>query len=355
MDRRLGLPGRTTLRTTLLLVAVAALATVAGCARKLTSVDEALVAGVYPEGVRGTGAQTPSDLIVWEDAGIAVVLDADPDSVVARVFRSREDAMVGVVFDYINSGGYQMFRREANGGFRAYEDFVRTPTRRWTDHNYYGGASGTVVLPPAQLFEFGDPAPPGTAMPAYIGRALLEGLSSAEYPLTNLGQTVAGAGLATLQYTADETPPDSLITMSWNPVAGAAGYWLHIYSRRGDLVPGFETIRTGLPSPIATGKVRDFFIGYMPASVTSYKLGEPVPAGARVLAYRIINGLQEVLVRVSAVDANGRMLATTLTDTNAGYAETGLILYGEEAAVRYPLNARSVVPQRPPPPELPGN
>lgn len=351
MDQRLGFLRR----IAALLAAIAALAALTGCARKLTSVDEALVAGVYPEGVRGTGAQTPSDLVVWHDAGIAVVLDADPDSVVAEVFRVREGAPVGLVFDYINAGGYQMFRRETNGGFRAYEDFVRTPTKRWTDHDYYGGATGTVVLPPAQLFEFGDQAPPGTAMPAYIGRALLEGLSSAEYPLTNLGQTVAGASLAALQYTADETPPDSLITMSWSPVAGAAGYWMHIYSRRGDLVPGFETIRTGLPSPIATGKVRDFFIGYVPASFTSYKLGDPVPAGGRVLAYRIINGFQEVLVRVSAVDADGRMLATTLTGTNTNYAETGLILNGAETAVRFPLNARVVVPQRPPPPELPGN
>jgi hypothetical protein len=325
------------------LAALTAAVVAAGCARKLTSVDEALIAGVFPEGVRGSGEQTPSDLVVWADLGLAVVADASPDTVVATLYRSAAGAIVGLVFDYIGAGGYQLFRREPNGAFRAYEDFVRTPTRRWTDHDYYGTTNGTVVLPPAQLFEFSDAAPPPTAMPAYIGRAVVEGVSSAEHPLTNLGQTVAG----------EQVQP--LITMSWNAVAGAAGYWLHIYHRRPDVRPGVETIQTGLPSPIATGKIRDFFIGFIPAPLTSYKLGEPVPPGGRVLVYRIINGLQEVLIRVSAVDADGRLLATTLTGTDSNFGLTGLVIDGADTPVRYPLNARMVQPQRPPPPEVPGN
>lgn len=328
----------------------------AGCAKKLTSVDPALAPGAFPEGVRDTLERTPSDLVVWPDTP-NLVLDTMHPAGQYLAYRSGAGAALGAIFDYLEATGYQLFRRETGGGYARFQDFVLTPFKRWAERQVYQSpgslfqAAGTYVLPPAQLFAFADPTPPALSVKGYIGRAVVAGLSSAGYPLTNLGQVTIGAsGLDSVRYRGLRSPPDSLVEMRWEAYPGAAGYWVHIYQNRADIRSGDEAIEIGLPAPVAIGKVRDLFIGYFPAPLTSYKLGDPLPTGSRVLVYRVLLGLQAVLVRVSAVDAGGQMIATIRENGDVGAFQERV---GEQDRRRtFPLGAVVVTPLRPPPPEF---
>ena len=345
-----------------LLVAVALLAGI-GCEKKLPvgPVGEHLVD--YPEGRRDSLERTPSDMVVWPDVALAVTETTYTIPIVTgafTVYRSGPGAMHGVVVDYVQSSGYQMFRQEDGGGYRPLSDFTLTVSRRWSDRHYYGGASGTAVLPPAQFFAFSDPSPATIPLKGYVGRALISGLTGSDFPLTNHGAAPDTTEIAPLRYRGltgvpgDETntgpsPPDSLLALAWDAVPGASGYWVHIYQKRADIRPSgaADEMAIAQPSPIAIGKVRDLFIGYFPAPITSYKLGSPVPIGARVLVYRVLVGLQQVLIRVSAVNASGRMIATT---GSAGDFDQVQERFGQIDRRRtFLLGATKVTPDRPTP------
>jgi hypothetical protein len=332
------------LAVTLALAVLAA----AGCSKKVAidKVGSLLVA--YPEGQRGTLEHTPSDLVVWPDIPNPVINIYNGDTTTYQAYRTDDGVVQGVVLDYVAASSYQMFRRESGGGYRMFDDFVTTPFKRWPDRSYYGAAGGTVVLPPAQYFSFADEAPPAVLSQGYVGRAVISGLSSAGYPLTNLGELASGSDIDELPYTGDTTPPDSLVQLSWQTVPGAAGYWVHIYQTRADIRISDEAVAIGLAGPLAIGKVRDLFLGYFPAPLTSYKIGSDLPAGSRVLVYRVLGGLIPILVRVSAVDANGAMIASTGLSGDTGEF---LEKVNELDRLRiFPLGAVIVTPGRPPPP-----
>lgn len=341
----MSLPIRTALpRVAGVLLAVAALGA-AGCAKKLTTVDSTLVASVFPEGVRDSLERTPSDLVVWPDVPLEVRNQSD-NSLIYTTYRTGAGAIQGVVFDYYGATGYQLFRRETGGGFRQYEDFIRTPSRRWADRDYYGTASGTIALPPAQLYPFADAAPPPVSPNGYIGRAVVAGVTSGQYPITNLGEAMPASAIDSMGYRSSRTPPDSLIHMTWDAVPGAAGYWVHIFQKSPNINSAAEAIRVGLPSPIAIARVRDLFIGYIPAPSTSYKLGDPIPARGRVLVYRVLTALEAVFIRVSAVDRDGRLIAMTggaSSDVGSYHEQVGPI----DRLLAFPIGAVEVTPRRP--------
>jgi hypothetical protein len=275
------------------------------------------------------------------------------------VYRSAPGAIHGSVVDYTQAGGYQMFRQEDGGGYRRFSDFALSASRRWSDRSYYGAASGALSLPPAQFFTFTDATPAVALAKAYVGRAVITGLSGANYPLTNNAAARDTVAIPSLRYTGrtglpgnpdtGPAPPDSLLEMSWDAIPGAAGYWVHIYVKRADIRSSEDAIALAHPAPIATGKARDIFIGYFPAPLTAYKLGSPIPLGSRVLAYRVIQGLQEVYIRISAVDANGRMIATTgaAGDIDAVQERIGQV----DRRRTFLLGAKKVTPDRPRPPD----
>ena len=98
--------------------------------------------------------------------------------------------------------------------------------------------------------------------------------------------------------------------------------------------------------------VRDWYIAYFPAPLTSYKLGDPLQPGSRVVVYRVLDALRSVLVRVTAVDAHGRMIATIGENVGLDTPLTGARAYNEDDATRsrvFPPRAITVTPQRPPP------
>lgn len=344
-----------------LLLAIGAVAGI-GCAKKLPVGPVGAELAGYPQGRRDTLERTPSELIVWPDIALAVQ-DSSSDTLTVpnrsfTVYQSGPGVVQGLVVDYTQASGYQMFRREDGGGFRSFTDFMLPAVRRMSDRSYFGGAAGQLVLPAAQLFRFSDPTPAAIPLRGYVGRAVISGVTGSGYPLTNLAATPDTIAIAPLAYTAPTglpgsgpVPPDSLLDMTWETIPGAAAYWVHIYQKRADVraLNAADAIEIAHPSPIASGKVRDLFIGYFPAPRTSYKLGSPVPPGCRVLAYRVLVGLQEVLVRVSAVDATGRMIATTGT---AGDLDVIAERIGNTDRRRsFLLGAKRVTPGRPPPPE----
>ncbi len=334
-----------------------------GCAKKLPvgPIGSQLVA--YPEGRRDTLERSPSDLIVWPDVPLLVSeTSSDTNFIPNRTYiayRFGAGVTHGAVVDYSEADGYQMFRQEPGGGYRAYQDYAVTASRRWSDRSYYGGAAGALVLPPAQFFTFSDRLPVALSERAYVGRAVVSGLTGADFPLTNRGAMSDTTAIPPLLYTGltgfpgnpdtGPAPPDSLLDLSWQSVAGAAGYWVHIYQKRADIRISEDAIAIAHPAPIATGKVRDLFIGFFPAPRTSYKLGSPVPAGSRILVYRVLQGLQEVFIRVSAVDAAGRMIATT---GSAGDMDAVQERFGQVDRRRtFLLGAKKVTPDRPRPPD----
>jgi hypothetical protein len=351
---------------------VPALIPLAGCSKKLPvePIGTALVG--YPEGVRDTLDRTPSDLVVWPDVPITVfegfsLADALPNIFIA--YRTRAGAMQGAIADYMQAGAYQLFRQEEGGGYRSFSDFNASAVKRWPDRSYYGGASGTQVLPPGQLFTFSDRGPSPIALKGYVGRAVVSGLSSAGSALTNLGAAPDTTDIGRMAYTGltgipgntntGPAPPDSLLEMSWESVPGAASYWVHIYQKRADIRVSEEAFAIAQPSPIAQGKVRDLFIGRFPAPITAYKLGDPPPAGSRILAYRVLIGLQEVFIRVSAVNAQGRLIAATGLPATwpsnlsslGGDLDSFAVRVGSVDKKRYfPLGAVRVTPGRPIPP-----
>ena len=340
------------LRIPLALVATLVLALagigVVGCSKKVTAIDASLAPPTYPEGVRDTLSTSLSDLVVWPDIPNPVEIvyaDTTRANEFFTRYRAEEDATVGSIIDYIGSAGYQMFRRENGGGFRRLFDFALTATKRWGDRSYLGTPQGTVVLPPAQMFAFADPAPPTAAVPGYMGRAVVSGISSAHSPLTNLGEVAGGASV--IGWTIDFT--DSLLDIRWSPVSGAKGYWVHIYQPRNDIRTSVEAITNGLVAPVVIGKVRDLFIGYFPATETGYKLGNPAPPGARILYYRVLQGATVVLVRISAVDAEGQLIATHGIDITEG-SDQGAWLEEDAGGNRtlfFPLRAVAVTIGRP--------
>ena len=151
---------------------------------------------------------------------------------------------------------------------------------RPTDRGYYGGAAGALVMPPGQFFSFSDRAPVPTPLKGYVGRAVIAGQSGGDYPLTNRGATPDTTAIRSMRYTGligipgnpnnpTPPPPDSLLALSWETIPGAASYWVHIYQKRADIRVSEEAIAIAQPSPIASGKVRDLFIGTFPAPITS--------------------------------------------------------------------------------------
>jgi hypothetical protein len=311
-------------RRSLVVVGLAmALAAIAapGCAKKVTQVDASYVS---PEGTPSANAR----IIVYPDVAQIVQTfednipeGPDPGDVLlseAEVRASGAGAIHGAILDGTAASGYEVLRRESNGGFRSIKDFVLTPTRRWIDSQW-------------EIYRWTDPTPSGFSPATYLGRGVVSGAVTGSSPLTNVG-LLSSSTIAELVYTGERAPFDSLITMAWQAVPGVAGYWLQVYQNLGGTE---EEIRSGIPAPFATTTVREFFVAYVTAPADSFKIGRD--PGQVLLRRTLLTGI-EYLVRVSAVDGQGRLVATTYGDFEV---QAGLGSYDV-----YRLGAVKVQPRR---------
>jgi len=297
---------------------IAALAVVAlvmaGCAKQVTNpdsnfvLDSTYVSNPSHGGIEGRYS-AQARLIVYADAPLTLDSLADKNPVGTR---GPEDSLVstqtiefapgaihGLIIDSTAANAYQVLRRERNGGYAQLTDYVLNPVVRMLETGW-------------EVYTFDDARPSGFRPPTYVGRGVVAGGVTRSSPLTNAGELRVET-VPALRYTGARSPADSNITMSWDAVAGAAGYWIQIYQHGGGVTEAGRQI-AAQPAPLAARFVRNSFVGFMPAGVTSYQLGEPLPPGAQVLTSRpLING-REYYVRVAAVNSRGEMIAFTYGD-----------------------------------------
>jgi hypothetical protein len=333
-------------------VALAALGLTA-CGEKITTVNPSFTA---PEGA----ASTQSGLAVWREIPNHLYIyrrgnpDASPpiphvlvDSV--TMVTTLPGQLHGVIRDSTTSNSYQVYRREPNNGYRVLYDFNAVPARRWFDRGW-------------EIYHFTDA---DTAVPThtYLGRGVIGGGATLASPLTNEAsdlvravQNITYKGLTGFNIVGDPTPLDSLFTMKWLKVTNAVAYYIHVYQWSFNLIQFEEQIASGMPAPLFIGKSRDILVAYMPApnpspNEVSFTMPPPDgrPAAARILTCRQTRYGQEYLVRISAVDANGQLIAYTYGSYSQelnGVIPGGISLPTTEFAV-YPLGAVKVVPSRP--------
>jgi hypothetical protein len=275
----------------------------AGCTKKVTNVDPGYTT---PEGQRSADAR----LIVYPDAPVTVLTYTDylpdgpdpntgnpgPEDVLLRTDQVyvAPGAVHGLILDGTPASGYQVLRRESTGGYAQLKDYILTPVVSFLDSQW-------------ETYTFDDPRPSGFSPPSYTGRGVVAGTVTPASPLTNVGELVR-SDIPTLAYTGETAPRDSNFTMRWEAVPGATGYWIQIHQFKGN---SEAQVLAAAPAPFISGNVRNYFVGYVAAPATEYRLGDP---GALVLTRRALLWNVEYLVRISAVNDQGEMIAFTRGD-----------------------------------------
>lgn len=307
--------------TARVLAAGLAVAALAGCVKKQpTEVSPSYV----PEGTFSSQAR----LIVFPDLPTTLYTFFDKNPIGVGV----EDSLIGtstvrrgspgelrlMLFDGTQASAFELLRREASGGYFSVNDFLLHPERKYIDGQ-------------REVYLAADDDPSSFSPATYIMRGMVAGEITPESPLTN--EAVAGSGIVQpVTYTGISAPGDSLFTVSWAAVTGAAGYWVHVYqfleAQRDDQVI------SGVPAPAYVDKVRDFFLGYVPAPNTSYKLGD-TPPDVDIYTRRTTLRGQTYLVRIAAVDATGALIAYT-------YGDFGLVPGEGLEYTLFPLGAKAI-------------
>jgi hypothetical protein len=313
MTRISALPARTT-------AALFAALALAGCVKKQpTEVSPTAV----PEGTFSAQAR----LVAYPDVPSTLRLMDD----LLPLGQSPEDTLLGtqpirqrgpgvnylMLFDGTQASAFEALRREAGGGYFAFKDFLFNPSRKWIDGQ-------------REVYTVVDENPSGFSPPTYLMRGVVAGEITPESPLTN--PAVVGAPtIGNITYTGPTLTIDSLFSIAWQPVAGAAGYWVQVYQFLE--AQQSDQVNSGFPAPAYIGRQRDFFFGYFPSTITSYTLGQS-PPDVEIFTRRGTLRGQVYLVRVAAVDANGFLLAYT-------YGDFGLIP-GEGDYTLFPLGAKRI-------------
>ena len=291
-------------RSALAALVIAAAALLAfGCSKKLT-VDPTY----SPEGVLNANAR----LILYPDAGVLVQAKHEfpPNSGLFlldssfTVYSVSPGTVLGAIVDGTNASGFEIMRKTSSGGFSPIKDFTLTPAKRWLYSHW-------------DAFTFHDDSTAGMLPPTYEGRGVVSGQVTTSSPLTNTA-VLSSTPVANIQLLVPEASPaqggavtarhDSLPTITWSAVPGAASYYIHCYQFRGDIRVGAEKFPYGTPAPIAFGKVRDFFIAIVPGGTTTYKLGGP---GAQVLLNTPMIGPDRFFFRITAVNDSGQLIGCT--------------------------------------------
>ena len=287
----------------LLLVVLAASA----CSEKKVVVDP-------NDGLEGVASE--SQLIVWRENPNPIFVFTDrgtegpswlenqqqftfEDELVGErtAYETSAGTVHGFIFDYTRAGQFEVLRQEG-GGFRSFKDYLLTPARRFPGFD-------------TDLFLFLDPKPiPGPA-PEYVGRGAVDGVIAPLSPKTNIGavtQDVVEPGIEVLTPTGldprDPPPADSIFVLEWSPYPEAAGYWLHIYNYTTQNAA--QKVLSGVPAPFYFGRTRDHILAFFPATSSGPR--------ARVISFKtqypFLVG-QNFLVRISAVNASGQLIAYT--------------------------------------------
>ena len=321
----------------ILLIAIAA----SSCSRKVAStVDASLVPPTYPEGISGN-----SDLILYPDTPVRVRTWTDnglpgptPDDVLVSteyLYESGPNAVMGALIDATQPSQFQVLRRHGADGYAPLNDFLIQPSKSWLDSQ-------------TELFIFPDPHPFPAPDRSYIARGVLGDQPTASSPLSNIADLQLASVPGTLQYLGKvfpDTTTDSLFVMKWAAVPGAAGYWITVYGYAPAYLSAAALLRSGLPHPLLPERLPEYFVGYIPAPATQYKLGDPGPPGTRILTTAVVLNANRYCVRICAVDAAGQLLDYTGLSGEIAIQAAGVGSYQD-----FPLGSVVVFPAASAPP-----
>lgn len=270
-----------------------AAAALSGCSKKLTAVD----AGYVPEGTESAvskliaypGLPSLVNATVRNEGRIRVV------PLTTQLTDGAPRAASLLLLDGSASSEFALYRADDASGAAEALPFTLRPFTRWLD---LGWDAFRIQL---------DQADPSGR---YRGLGLIDGVRTSRSPITN-------------QSSADRTPTffrmfirhgspngegsnftDSLFTIAWEPVAGAAQYLLHVYQFRSD-TRAPDVLRLCRPGPMALGKTRDIYLTMLPGTLSSHRVGDP---DGIVLTRRTTFMAQAYFVRMSALDSDGRLL-----------------------------------------------
>lgn len=341
MNRHAIRPARAAALALLVLASFSAM----GCAKKpVTLTDPGLSPPVYPEGLPGNTTlmmypDTPVPLQLWQDNGEPGETPDDVLLATTQVYESGPGAVVGMIVDSTNASQYQVYKRHSDGGYVDLFPYTLKPARTWPQNHY-------------DAYLFTDPNPFAPPLREYLGRGVVDGLVTTDAPLTNISDMTQLNVPGTLRYLGrvyPDTTTDSLVFLRWQAVPGAAGYWISMYGFPPAYLPGTALLHNALPHPLLPERLPEYFVAYIPAPTTSYKLGEPLPPGSRLVTYgRIIVPNNRYAVRIVAVDGSGQVL--DYTGSSGGFVDQGA---SQGFYYRFPLGAVVVFPAPVlPPPSL---
>jgi hypothetical protein len=279
---------------------------VASCSHRVTAVDPGFTT---PEGTFSPDAR----LIVWLDLPNPLAVYQDkvppgPDAGDVLLFvrdyrRSVPGATHGLILDHTAAGEYQAFRTEDNGGVRRFTDFPAPRTKQWLETQW-------------EAYHFIDPAP--AAPGRYVARGLINRVANAQSPLSNLGILGFGSiqplSLSAVWWpTRAATHPEGRgkLKLHWVTIPQADRYLIQVYQLRGDIRTVDDIILSGVPAPMYDGVSREFFVGYAGPDVDFMFVGDSTRTDIDIVTLKPLSSLQVPLVRVSALDAGGRLIATT--------------------------------------------
>jgi len=303
-----------------------------GCSKKVTSVDAGYTT------LEGIPSPAAARLFVQQNFPIKVYFMSDQgsrgpgasDIVIdsAVVLRGSSTNLIGVIADRTAANGFRPYRTESNGGLFALGNFTLQPVRRWLDGQ-------------SEFFLFNEDDAAAGMPRRYQARGSVNGVTSPQSPLTN------PATLSSMPYPTDlllqiahgsgtETPPftaytDTLIPLKWRPVPGAAGYFVHVF-QGANATTDQQVFDRGRPGFFVTDPAKDIYLAYVDGSVTSHKIGDPALA---VYTLRKTFLGQTYYARVSAVDASGQLIGTTINDTSAPLDPVGRRTVGLEFFLYY--------------------
>jgi hypothetical protein len=307
---------RRTARTAFALLA--ALAALSGCSHKITQTDPSYT---RVEGVPTTSAR----MVTWIQGSTPGHIFNDGlifGDISDDIYKGPQEMSPGVtgrvhiqIMDNTSASGFDLFRRDADGGYRQILDYPLIASLKWLDTGW-------------ELYRYLDTSPSGAGSD-YVARGLLQGVSGAGSPVTNATPPIGPQQLQTLDFQLqNRLAPDSTINLVWTIDGRAAGYWVQIMPfglMDGRVTTDLER-NEGVPILESAG-AKATIIAYISAPpageasatfVTGTALLQP-SSGATLGLRATLHKNVIYYLRVSAVDASGRMINTLKTDYRIEY------------------------------------
>jgi hypothetical protein len=279
---------------------VGALALAAGCEKR--------PAGYDPDPNRPEGVTTTdTKLVAYRNQALRVMIrdyaSTNIDSVVVGVsaFTGPTTMPLLLLFDATQSNQFEMYRRDSGGKFQRTTDFD-------LDSHFKYISAGI------ETYFTSDPAPGAYQPPTYLARGLLNGVATHASPLSNEARMLQ-TDLPPVTYNGPLFPTDSLFTLSWLGVPGAAGYWIHAYEKP---IAAGQRLTCAIPGPLSYLTAGDMLIAYYngnnPGGSVQYQLGSP---GLVTLRYNPPLLGHDYFIRITAVDGTGQVIAQTPGDLDS--------------------------------------